>query len=360
MKNTYRAALSLSLLALPVLSYATEAVELEKLQQEIKSLRSENQQLRQDSTASQNMSNGILQAEPAEAEKPAWKPNWMKDFKVSIGTKVWINKWEGFHKSPGTDLESFQLDNEQGGKDTYSITSDIDNSEIKTSADEQVTPIPTLNMRYKQFFASGSYYPETEFTFAPITESTSWRNSSSTNKNNEQIDVLDAAKGSGNVTTYANAKRTEWDINVGYSLTPNIALLAGYKSVRQVFNQSYIYDNDLADKRNGNAEEEIYDIGGPLLGIALSAPLTHGFGAYFNYMHGFLDGSYLNKTYNVDYDLMEGGLAYTFNGEMIPAGVPMSSATLFAGYRAQMMDISDFKGATDITQGFTTGVNLSF
>lgn len=357
MKVSPSITLFLGLLALPAISYATEPTELETLQQEVKSLRLENQRLREGATRkgyatpeTTSVAQNTPEPAPTEPAKPAWKPEWMKDVTVSIGTKVWVNKWDGFARVPDTtNINS-------GGLyilGSTGVGTGLQNSTLRIRAEESVTPIPSLNIRYKQFFLAGSYYPETEFTFEPY----------------DQAVVL--INGSNKIAlgtrTETFAKRSEWDFTVGYSLTPNIAFLTGYKNVREKFNQQnfvtgFVNDSGVQDLSDLNTTRNlVYDVGGPLLGISLAAPLTHGFGSYFNYLHGFMTASATDlPDADADYDLMEGGVAYALNGEMLPAGVPLSSATLFAGYRYQWIDSSGKNGGSDVTQGFATGLNLSF
>lgn len=359
MKNTRNYVLSFGLLALPAFSYAAELTELEKLQQEVQTLRLENQRLRQGSdsvapisdTAAQDQNSTAqrnLVPEPETIAMPTWKPEWMKDVSVSIGTKVWVNKWQT-HRDPLT--ESFF----PTGNGLLQVASAKNNTAIAIDTDEEVTPIPTLNIRYKQFFAAASYYSETGFNFHPVAES------------GVIYDVPNIKPFGGYDSLYkTSAKRTEWDVTVGYSITPNIAILTGYKSIRQNIHESWEYQLSNVNgygKPFGDSRDIIRNIEGALLGISLAAPLTHGFGAYFNYTHGFMTTQKCNcspTTYDGDYDLMEGGLAYALNGKLIPAGVPLSSATLFAGYRYQWITLSDDTNYSDITQGFAAGINLSF
>lgn len=377
MRNAHKVALSLGLLALPILTYAGEASELEKLQQEINALRLENQSLRDSSTTkdtavpdANSTAQRNLEPTPAEPAMPAWKPEWMKDVTVTLGTKVWVNKWDGFYRNSGKGQGGdIYISHPDGSEDHHIIYSGITDSTLSINAEESITPIPTLNVRYKQLFAAASYYSETQHTFDPFSQYI-------------ESDIVEHMSPDGTVTPITDeyvlynetaqisAKRTEWDFTVGYSLTPNIALITGYKSVREKFNTALTYKGSASGgivKDNVYAPEitnTVFDVGGPLLGISLSAPLTNGFGAYFNYMHGFMDVNYddngTSKSSDGNYDLVEGGLAYAINGEMLPAGVPLSSATLFAGYRYQSINVSDIKGGNDTTQGFATGINLSF
>lgn len=79
----------------------------------------------------------------AFAEEEPGTDGWTKDFSVAIGAKVWVNEWR----------TSFSPVNKPGAVITV------------LSKDTEPTPIPVASVRYKNFFISGSYYPETEFDF---------------------------------------------------------------------------------------------------------------------------------------------------------------------------------------------------
>ena len=65
--------------------------------------------------------------------------------------------------------------------------------------------------------------------------------------------------------------------------------------------------------------------------------------------------------------LAEGGFTYTYGADYLPAWMPLSAATVYAGYRYQDFDtetgsfgnFNDEK-IRDVTKGFAVGVNLSF
>ena len=109
-------------------------------------------------------------------------------------------------------------------------------------------------------------------------------------------------------------------------------------------------------------------IEGPTVGIALSVPFARSFGVYANYAHGFMDvdinQSGLERDFDADYDLAELGVSYTHGTKDFVPFVPLSAATVYAGYRWQHIE-TDFEefGAddrTDTTRGFAVGVNLTF
>lgn len=62
--------------------------------------------------------------------------------------------------------------------------------------------------------------------------------------------------------------------------------------------------------------------------------------------------------------VVEGGVTYTHNMTHVPAYMPLSAATVFAGYRFQSYDTknatSSGEDAPDEAKGFVVGVNLTF
>ncbi|MGQ0594418.1 MAG: hypothetical protein ACT4QB_17770, partial [Gammaproteobacteria bacterium] len=65
--------------------------------------------------------------------------------------------------------------------------------------------------------------------------------------------------------------------------------------------------------------------------------------------------------------LLEGGFSYTHAMDHLPAYMPLSLATVYAGYRYQDFDTDtgtsgDFNDneARDVTRGFAVGVNLTY
>ena len=67
------------------------------------------------------------------------------------------------------------------------------------------------------------------------------------------------------------------------------------------------------------------------------------------------------------YILADGGFTYTQATDYLPVWMPLSSASVYAGYRYQDIetetgtagDFNDDKGR-DVTKGFVIGVNLNF
>jgi hypothetical protein len=85
-----------------------------------------------------------------EGETAFSKPDWRKDFSVTIGVKVWLNEWQIDRFAQESVFIPF-------GSQV------IDVSTINTGPDTQIsdiepTPIPQLSIKYKQLFITASYY----------------------------------------------------------------------------------------------------------------------------------------------------------------------------------------------------------
>lgn len=113
------------------------------------------------------------------------------------------------------------------------------------------------------------------------------------------------------------------------------------------------------------------------MGLVASAPLGAGFGVYGNFAYGFLQSDFEQKIGQREIDLgdeesqpyilFEGGFTYTHTTEHLPAYMPLSLATVYAGYRYQDFETElgtsgmfDDNVARDVTRGFVAGVNLTY
>ncbi|OAD19867.1 secreted protein, partial [Candidatus Thiomargarita nelsonii] len=106
-------------------------------------------------------------------------------FSASVGLKAWVNEWD--------------------------VPSDELNQIISFRSESEVVLIPVLSFRYNNFFISGSYFPETDYSLG---EQTIFG----------EFDVAEqgavAQLQYGGLLTKLSAERSEWDINVGYYLSP--------------------------------------------------------------------------------------------------------------------------------------------
>jgi hypothetical protein len=302
------------------------------------------------------------------------KPDWRKDFSVTIGTKVWVNEWQLDRFFTETTAPFFLgITNIEG-----TTTNDAPDTQI---SDIEPTPIPQLAVRYKQLFITGSYYVKTDFDFPTVRQS-----------GRTTLSELDAL---GNLIptfliertlfTTTTGERWEWDAAVGWYVHPYVALLVGYKEINVETGGTVTGTDTFTDLSTGEVLPQPpptpltffteIEISGPTLGIAGSVPIVHGFGIYASYAHGFMDVdigegtvsptfSEASTELDADYDVAELGFSYTPNMAALLLHLPLSAATIYAGYRYQTIetDTPDDLGGDrrDITQGFVAGLNLTF
>lgn len=163
--------------------------------------------------------------------------------------------------------------------------------------------IPSVSIRYKDFMVGGSHFAKQAYNFG----------------------------GSEDIN------RQEFDLVAGYYVLPTLAIIAGYKEIKQDFEIS------------ARAQEWKYS--GPIIGFSASAPLTGGFSLYGSAAIGTLKfrpkGSFADvRQFNsllaggfvansdADYKLGEVGIAYAFDPGKT-AGLNALIATL--GYRSQTL-----------------------
>ncbi|MET0335682.1 MAG: hypothetical protein ABW190_15525 [Rhizobacter sp.] len=205
---------------------------------------------------------------------------------VSVGLRAWHTQWDTF---------SYTLD--QFGNSVV----------IQAPAKDKLVMLPVLSARWHDFTASLSLYPSTDHEF------------------------VNGDRGT----------RKEFDLNLGYYVTPGVAVTAGFKKIEQ---------------RGGS---EVYALDGPVIGIAGTAPLGRDFSLYGSFGMGWMKstGSSTVK-FDADYRLSEIGAAYT-----LPTSTFVKAVTFTLGYRTQVLTSKEALGnqdARDLTQGFTFGAIATF
>ncbi len=204
----------------------------------------------------------------------------------TVGARAWYTDWTTFSYYPGTP-----------GTDPVALT--------QVSAKDKLAIMPTASVRWNDWFASISGMPSTRFSFDDGTD----------------------------------GRRSEFDVNAGYAVMPNLALTLGYKRVSQ----------------SGSAGR--YRPGGPVLGASANAPLGSGVSLYGSLGIGRLrtpSGDAIG--FKANYQLAEVGLAYTLNADK-------PRWTLTGGYRIQVMNSKDAfqsQDGRDTTEGFTFGGSATF
>ena len=228
-----------------------------------------------------------------------------RDWKIIYGLKVWANEW-----SLPVELRAYDK--------TYIL---------EYESGTAITPIPALLATYHNFFIGGSYLLDTDYDF-PCQQLVWW---SYDNENDEN----DYYRHDNDVS----GSRTEWDLNIGYFLTPNIAVSLGYKSLeRELMLTRTDFWNNYVIKINYPLS-----VHAPIIGISASAPINDKFNLYGNLAYGWLSGdaSYEgtdfknNLDVNGNYLFSELGFGY-----VIPLEQKFASAvTINVGYRFQRLDM---------------------
>jgi hypothetical protein len=245
--------------------------------------------------------------------------NYQKGFSATVSMKMWVNEWE----SP--TLLTFNNSNLVRSQHSDTV---------------EFAFIPSLNFTYNRFFVSGSYLPETDYSF----------------------EIQDVSS----FETKFHATRSEWDINFGYYILPSLIISAGYKDINRDFN-IHVNTNNIPNL--GKA-----DTNGFTIGIASFAPLNDLFAMYGSFTFGWLDtDKQLNELegiignsgkFDVEYYLGELGLTYSSQLNSIPQ---LNTVSIYMGYRYQALNeergnlyTSRPLEVTDTTSGFVFGVNLTF
>lgn len=245
-----------------------------------------------------------------------------KDVTLAIGMKFWFNTWQSAQGSYGP----------QQGTNVQSYVSDANTAFI-----------PSISLKIKDFFISTSYLGAPEYTFPTYTDTI----------------VLGSAP---TFTAYTlqhetTATRIESDTNIGWYVTPNLALTLGYKVVTL----------EITDKRSGagllsRTQIDKATYAGPTIGFIGSVPIGEGFGLYGNLALGKMDMEYEGgtTTYDAEYVSTEIGVGYK------EQSMPLSFTL---GYRFQSIEQElpsyQIGGpgtpiSPDVTKGFTFGINLIF
>ena len=240
------------------------------------------------------------------------------ELSVTLGTKVWTNKWTSWDYYPPLALSA--------------TTSLPGASENFTSAN-QAAVIPSVTLRYADFLLTSSMFAKKSYGFT------------------------------GSDGTSFDAQREETDVHAGYYLLPTLAVTLGYKDVKQDFGAG-----------------KTFKYSGPIVGVVASAPLTKGYSLYGNFGYGAMDAQFPagfvdnngHGKLSADYYLGEVGVAYSFDVRSSFPSLRALTATL--GYRSQTLATRGFAVGTDAnkpsasrstelrdnTEGLALGLSVSF
>jgi len=249
-----------------------------------------------------------------------------KDLTLAIGMKLWYNTWQS----------SRPANVNQPGYNGFNV--------ISYTSDSNVAYIPSISLKFKDFFISASYLNAPEYKFQPYSD----------------VNIGSAPTFTAYTVNHTTtAKRTDFDTNIGFYLTPNFAFTMGYKVVSQ----------EITDTTSGVGVTSTTSVLKPTYkgltyGIVASVPIGEGFGLFGNLAMGKMDMEYKggsSNLYNTDYYSTELGIAYRVQS------MPLSFTL---GYRLQSIEqkLPDYKTggskttpiAADVTKGTTFGMNFVF
>jgi hypothetical protein len=304
----------------------------------------------------------VLQTSIEKQLGSVFEPHFPTDFTASVGIKSWLNKWD--------------------------LPVVLDNNQIVSyNSETEATLIPMIGFRYKNFLISGSYFPQSEYSFGaqtidfPLTSPNDGRLTYIDSNLGAAVGVSGGASVKVPVPSAISAERSEWDINVGYYLHRSLLVSAGYKRVDRQFRLHGQLPDDFALTMFDPTGNELGTVGidemkqagmdttfqfdeeaitdGLTLNITSVVPLQGAFGLYGNFGFGWLETKGKAEPYDTDYYLGEFGLLYSHGFSGIPA---LNAAAVYLGYRFQFLndDLGIGNGATDSTEGFVLGVNLVF
>lgn len=214
---------------------------------------------------------------------------WAQDagaFSVAGGLRLWQMQWTTFSYADAA-----------GGGQVLT----------QSVAGREWVTVPLLNLRWDRWVLAASGYGRTSFDFPTSRDS-----------------------------------RSEYDINLGWSVLPGLALTAGWKHVSQ-------------------RGDFIYEPSGLVIGASASAPLGAGLSLQGTLGAGTLKtrrsgGRYVE--FDAVYRLAEVGLAYS-----LPLEPWARTVSLTAGWRMQTLGSKDALGSQDgrdITEGLTLGLLARF
>ncbi|MGH9576251.1 MAG: hypothetical protein ACRD3R_02355 [Terriglobales bacterium] len=234
------------------------------------------------------------------------------DVSVTMGLKAWNTEWTTWF------IENLNLAVGDSSVSTSAVTNQ--------SASRENVLIPSIAVRYGNWFASGSFFIKKSFSFG--------------------------------------LERREYDVNLGYAVLPGLAMSVGYKDLRY----------------EGTTNSYQYEAKGLTVGVNGSAPINSNVSIYGALAYGRPDvrdnaGRNGVSKRSGDYLLSEVGLAFPL-GRMSES---LRSTVMTAGYRYQRLDskkhTSTFtlEGAStpvaglgisydliDTTQGIAIGISSTF
>lgn len=242
-----------------------------------------------------------------------------KNVYFTLGYKTWFNTWQTAYNSYFPD----------GGANIMSLTSE-----------SVAAPIFSASLKMGNLLIAGSFMTTPDYKF-PDYEDVEVTGPTPT--------TVDPAA-TPFYTYRTTGSRKEQDINLGYYISPAVALTVGYKQVKQTYNNN--------DDTGATYYSTWTKYSGPIVGITGGGSLGAGFAFYGNFSFGVLKGEFEgdSETFTANYSSTELGIAYR----------PVSFLSFLVGYKYQTIDskLSDpaynNQVALDVTKGFILGANLTF
>lgn len=257
---------------------------------------------------------GLMAGAPAAAQTAA--PGGSADTTASLGrigdmnffagVRVWANEW---------DIVTLRR---ELAPDPANPTSLIARDQLDiTTSDLELTPMPTIGVRYGKLLASVTYFMPTSYN----------------GKGGLEKDV----------------ERREIDLNIGYYILPSLVVSLGYKDAK-------------VDRILDTVDSE-QKIKGILLGLSGSAPLSERWSLYGNFAYGlgrqkseFSDATGESK-YSARYAIGELGLSYRIMDGNSGAFIKSLSGSI--GYRAQSYTTKDVGLGTYALSDPTTPISTT-
>lgn len=224
-----------------------------------------------------------------------------EDFSATIGLKAWATRWTTSVPTTVPGLPSLV--------------------NLQFTTDAKVAYIPTLSLRWKDWYLSASDLPSTNYEVSGF-----------------------------------GLKRKESDVNLGYRLAPGLVASIGYKRLE--------FNSGATLGLGGSVGLAKYQSKGPFAGLSggaavgqdLSIVGTLGFGS----LKTQYDGTGATR-YSSQYVLAELGMSYRLPFALTAAG----ASSVMVGYRHQTLTVKADAFALgqryrDVTQGLTTSLAFTF
>jgi len=266
------------------------------------------------------------------------------DLHFTVGYRLWLNYWQtSVAKVP---LSIVDPDNDAGCPNGQCpITQQGDGPTINQFA---AASIPSVGVRYKDFFASASVMISPDYHFPTASELVS-----SSDPNGFFLHEF-------RINHHITGSRNEVDVNLGYYVHPWIALTMGYKGVFQKFkDKASTFDVSSNQPGDTITQKSKPQYNGGTLGVAANVPIPEagwipaGFSLYGNGGGGVMGSNDFRVAF---YGTIDAGLAYK------PTQLPLLFTT---GFKLQIINSLTHSDATqnhiiDYTRGMILGMHFVF